>query len=51
MRAAVIGMVLCGLALISRSDRSFGQQDPRQQTKPQPTLENLIKEPDPLPKF
>ena len=40
MRAAVIGMVLCGLALISGSDRSFGQQ-PKQPR----TLENLLEEP------
>ena len=47
MRAAVLRMLLCGLAFISGSDRSFGQQDPRQQPKPkpQPTLENLIEEP------
>ena len=40
MRAAVVGMVLCGLAFISGSDRSFGQQP-----KPQRTLKNLIEEP------
>ena len=45
MRAAALGMVLCGLAFISGSDRSFGQQDPRQQPTPQRTLKNLIKEP------
>ena len=45
MRVVALGMVLCGLAFISASDRSFGQQDLRQQPKPQRTLENLIKEP------
>ena len=45
MRVVALGMVLCGLAFISASDRSFGQQDFRQQPKPPRTLENLIKEP------
>ena len=45
MRVVALGMVLCGLAFISASDRSFGQQDLRQQPKPPRTLENLIEEP------
>ncbi len=43
MRAAALGMVLlCGIAFISGSDRSLGQQP---KPKPQRTLENLIEEP------
>ena len=40
MRSAALVMVLCGLALISGSDRSFGQQP-----KPPRTLENLLEDP------
>ena len=42
MRAAALGMVLCGLAFIAGSDRSLGQQP---KSKPQQTLENLLEEP------
>jgi len=42
MRAAALGMVLCGLALIAGSDRSFGQQPKPKQPR---TLENLLEEP------